>query len=155
MTGNEGMDLDRAHALMMAVLDGENTDAERRELETLLAGHHELAAEWARLRRVREVTATMQLRQPPEEIWDRYRASVLHRTERSIAWLLVLSGGSVLGGWVLWNWLGSLMADTGIPFVIRIAIVALVIGLLILLLSVARERWSLHRRDPYSREVTR
>ena len=97
----------------------------------------------------------MTLRQPPEEVWDRYRTSVFHRAERGIAWVLITIGASILGGWALWRWIEAILGDGGVPIVVRISIVALATGLIILLLSVARERWFMHRADPYSREVTR
>lgn len=140
---------------MMAALDGECTPAERQELAALLSEHPELAAEWQRLGRVREVLSGMSLQRPPEEVWDRFRSSVLHRAERSIAWVLITAGAAVLGAWALWEWLGRVLSDDALPMVVRLGIVALATGGLILLVSVIRERWFLHRRDPYSREVIR
>jgi anti-sigma factor RsiW len=151
---DDRIDLDRVHALMMAALDGECSDEERRELDADIEQNPELAAEWQRLRRLKEVTTTMAVRQPPEEVWDRFRTTALHRVERRVAWVLLLFGAAVLGGWGLWHWLrGVLAADA--PVVIKAAIIALVLGGGLLLASVIRERWVLRRHDPYSREVTR
>ncbi len=156
MTTRDGLDIDRVHALMMAALDGECSDVERRDLDTLIAARPELAEEWRRLRRLREVTMTMELRQPPEEVWDGYRTSVLHRAERSLAWLLILGGAAVLVAGALWHALGGLLANwSEIPIEVRVGGTALTVGLLILIGSVLRERWALYRRDPYSREITR
>jgi len=149
------VDLDRAHALMMGALDGECTAEERQELDSLLARHADLAAEWTRLRRVKEVTASMNLRHPSEETWDRFRLSVMHRAERGIAWTLIAAGAIVLGMWLFWEWLESFLTDAGLPLPVKLAVTGLVAGGLILLVSVIRERWFLRRRDPYSREVTR
>ena len=52
MNENDRVDLDRVHALMMAALDAECTEAERRELDTAVAERPELATEWARLQRL-------------------------------------------------------------------------------------------------------
>lgn len=155
MTRADEMDRDRLHALMMAVLDGECTEAERRQLEEVVAARPDVAGEWARLRRVKEVTMTMGVRQPPEEVWDRYRESTLQRIERGVAWLLIAAGGAVLAGWAIWVGLSHWLADTGVPVIVRVAGVALAAGLVLLLVSAARERWFLSRRDPYSREVIR
>lgn len=155
MTPTPTVDLDRAHALMMSSLDGESTAAEREELNGLLARDPGLAAEWKRLRRVKEVTATMTLRQPGNEVWDRFRISVMHRAERGVAWVLIAAGALILGIWGLWEWLETLLADTGVPAVVKVGVVALLVGGLVLLVSVVRERFFLHRRDPYSREVIR
>jgi anti-sigma factor RsiW len=151
---NERIDLDRVHALMMAALDDECSSDERRELEASIEQNAALAAEWARLRRVKEVTTTVALYKPPEEVWDRYRVTLSHRVERSVAWILLLFGAAVLGGWGLWHWLGSVIRSDA-PIIIKAAIVAVVAGGVLLLGSVVRERWFLHRRDPYSREVIR
>jgi ferric-dicitrate binding protein FerR (iron transport regulator) len=151
----DGADSNDVHALMMTVLDGECTDADRQRLEALLADRSELAVEWNRLRRVKEVTMTMGVRQPPEEIWDRYRESTLQRVERGIAWTLVAAGGAVIVGWACWQWLSRWLADAEVPLAIRVAGVALAAGLFLLFVSVVRERWWLHRRDPYSKEVLR
>jgi anti-sigma factor RsiW len=142
--------------LMMAVLDGECGEAEQRELDALLAARPELADEWARLRRLKEVTVTMELRQPPEELWDRYRFSVLHRAERSVGWVLIVFGAAVLGIGALWRALAALFAGwSEIPLEVRVGGMALFAGAVVLIVSILRERWTLHRRDPYSREVIR
>ena len=147
-------DLDRAHALMMAVLDGECTDAERRELDTILAVRPDLAADWVRLRRVKEVTMTMDLARPPEEVWDGYRRSVLHRTERAVAWVLIAVGGGVLAATSLWLWVESWLASD-LPVFVKLAIGTVMVGVALLIVSVLRERLFLSRRDPYSKEVLR
>lgn len=140
---------------MMAALDGECTPAERQALDALLAAHPELAAEWAQLVRVKEVMSGMSLKRPPEEIWDGFRASVLHRTERTIAWTLIAAGAVVLGVWLAWEWIDRFAADATVPTAIKLAVGALIAGGVLLLVSVVRERLFLRRRDPYSREVIR
>ena len=153
MSGDE-VELDRAHALMMAALDGECTAGERRELDALLAERPELAADWNRLQRLKEVTMTMGVARPPEEAWDRYRRSTLHRTERSVAWVLIAVGGGVLAATSLWLWIESWLASD-LPLFVKVAIGAVLVGGALLLVSVVRERWFLWRQDPYSREVER
>lgn len=154
MSPDERPDLDRVHALMMAALDDECSGEELRELESWLEASPQLAEEFRRLRRLQEVTTTMTLTNPPEEIWDDYRVSALHRMERSVAWVLLAFGAAVVGGWGLWHWLADLL-DSDVPLLIKAAVVALVAGGLLLLVSVVRERWVMSRRDPYSRGVTR
>jgi ferric-dicitrate binding protein FerR (iron transport regulator) len=146
--------LDKVHALMMAALDGECTDADRRQLDAELALNPSLQAEWERLRRVKEVTMTIAVARPPEEVWDRYRSSVLHRTERGVAWFLIAVGAAVLGAVGLWKWIEAWLA-TDLRWEIKAASAALLIGVALLIVSVLRERWYLHRRDPYSKEVLR
>jgi anti-sigma factor RsiW len=146
---------DRAEALMMAALDGEIAPGDRRELDDLIAAHPDLAAEWRRLTRVKEVTAGMSLRKPPEETWDRYWQSTYRRTERGLAWILLSAGALVLLGYWLWHAAGSLLEDSTTPPLLRAAIVAVGLGLAILAVSVIREKLFTNRRDPYQKEIIR
>ena len=155
MTDKATVDRERAHALMMAVIDGEATAADQRELDALVAGSPDLGSELARLRRVKEVTTTMTLRQPSEEIWDGYWRSVYNRTERGIAWLLVSLGAIVVGAWGVWQALEDLLQNDSLPVYVRMGIFAVALGLIILAISVVREKYFMHRRDPYEKEVTR
>jgi hypothetical protein len=148
-------DLDRAHVLMMAALDGEIGAADRRELDDVIAASPALATEWRRLLRVKEVTSAMTLRTPPEEVWDGYWLTVYNRTERALGWVLVSAGVVVLAAYGLWHWFERVIGDTAVPLFVRVALVAVVLGTVVLLLSVVREKLFTRRRDPYRTEVTR
>ena len=76
---------------------------------------------------------------PPEELWDRYRRSVVHRAERGIAWTLIAAGVAILGAWALWHWLEAWLARD-LPIVVKVASAALMVGAALLLLSIVRER---------------
>lgn len=148
-------DRERARALMMAHLDGELEPDGRLELDRLLEADPALAAELTRLTRVKEVTSMVALRTPSEEVWDGYWKGTYRRAERGLGWLLVVAGALVLSAWGLWHMVGSLWADNDTPVAIRLAVVAVMLGTLVLLFSVVRERLFTKRHDPYDREVIR
>jgi hypothetical protein len=100
----------------------------------------ELAGEWKRLSRLKEVTANMNLRNPPEEMWAGYWTSVYSRLERGLAWILVSIGAIVLGSWGSWQFVQDLMADADLPKFVKWSILALLVGLVMLLVSVLRHR---------------
>ena len=122
--------------------------------KTLIAAP-DLDAEWRRLARVKEVIGGLTLQPLPEELWDRYWASVYTRLERGLAWILVSAGTIVLTAYAVWQAVTAFFADTGEPLFVRVAIAAVAVGATILLLSVVREKFWLSRRDPYQREITR
>lgn len=150
---------DRGRALLMAAIDNELTPDDRRELETLAARSPAVREEWDRLTRVRSVTQTMTWKEPAVETWDRYWGNVYNRTERKVAWLLVLGGALVLSGWALWEavpaWLSSIWEDKSMPVAVRIATVTALLGGLLLVVSVVREQLTVKRTDPYDKGVTR
>lgn len=152
---NSHTNRDRAHALMMAALDGEASQADQQELDAMLAQSPELAAEWQRFKRLKEVTASMKLHNPPEEVWDHYWQATYRRVERGLAWILVSAGGIVLAGYWIWHAVEAFFADTSAPLPLRAAIAAVAVGGLTLVISVVREKLFTARRDPYQKEVIR
>lgn len=150
----DDLPLDRAHALMMAVLDNECTGDERVEFTELLARRPDLAADWSRIQRVKEVTMTMGMARPPEEAWDRYRRTPLHRAERGVAWTMIAAGVGILGATSLWLWIESWLASD-LPLFVKIAMGSVMVGAALLIVSILRERWQLSKHDPYSKEVER
>lgn len=154
MNGRGRDDGERSRQLMMAALDGELSGTERNDLERLLADSPELREEWARLQRVKEVTTTMALKRPPEEVWDHYWTSVYNRAERGLGWILVSIGAMVLISFGLWEFVQSIMAESNMPGFVKIAVFALLVGLVVLAFSVIREKLFTRRRDPY-KEVER
>lgn len=149
MTDPDILDRERARQLMMGSLDGELTEAEQEELEDLVRDDPALRAEWEQLERVKEVTRQMAYNEPPREVWDTYWSGVYRRFERGIAWVLVSVGAIVLISWGAWRAIEDIVADTSMPIVVKLGIGALTVGLVALLVSVAREKLFARRSDPY------
>jgi len=147
-------DHELARRLMMGALDGELPEDERETLNRLLESDEALREEWAKLRNVKEVTGTMVYREPPEEIWDEYWMSVYNRFERGVGWILLSVGALTVFAWGLWVWLHSLFEDAEVPFLIKLAIFGMFLGLGVLFLSVIREKFFTRRQDPY-KEIQR
>ena len=154
MSGGTEQERERVRHLMMAALDEELDANERAELDRMLSRDAELRVEWERLGRLREVTRTMMLRKPPEEVWGRYWASVFNRFERGIGWTLVSLGAVVLVSWGIWEFVGALIVDEELPLFIKLSILAVVAGGTMLTLSVFREKLFTSSRDPY-KEIER
>ena len=140
---------DRVRQLMMAAVDNEITAEERTELDTALAKDAALRDEWEAFRRLRQVTDTMTVRRPPPETWDSYWEGVYRRFERGLGWILASVGAIVIATWGTWEWVSELMADVQTPLLVRWSVLAMCAGLVILFVSVVRERWFLSRSDPY------
>lgn len=140
---------ERARRLIMASVDGELASGERAELERLLDERPNLRAEWARLQRVKEVTDAMALRPAPEEVWSDYWASVYSRLERGIGWILFSLGAIVLLSYGAWTGVRQLIADTTVPWFVKASLLALTVGVVVLLVSVVREKVFVGRRQRY------
>lgn len=149
MTGYDPQAEERARHLMMGALDGELATADRDELSRLLADDPVLASEWRQLQRVKEVTDTMSLQTPPQEVWDTYWTGVYRRLERGVAWVLVSLGAIVVLSWGLWEAVQDILNDADLPTVVKGGLLAVIVGGIALLVSVIREKWLVGRKDPY------
>jgi hypothetical protein len=98
--------------------------------------------------------ATMALRKPPEEVWSSYWTSVYNRAERGLGWILASVGAIVLLSYGLWKAFWGIVEDTGMPSFLKLAILAVIVGGAVLLVSVVREKLFTRTRDPY-KEVQR
>jgi hypothetical protein len=154
VTRNESVDRERVNRLMMAAVDGEISTDEQRELDAVVAANPEIRREYEMMRRVKEVTVSMTYDKPPEEVWDRYWTAVYNRVERGIGWILVSVGVVVVGIYGVWKWVEAIWGETGLPLFVRLAILTLAAGLLVLAVSVVREKFFTYRRDPY-KEIQR
>ena len=138
-----------ARRLMMGALDGEISRQEQQELARLLQNDPVLEAEWKQLQRVKEVTSGMVFRKPPEEIWDKYWTGVYQRFERGIGWILVSVGAILLLSYGAWEGVQEFLDDTATPAIVKYGALAVIVGLVVLFVSVVREKLFVRRSDPY------
>lgn len=140
---------ERVRQLLVSGLDGELNAEEHEELERLLSADSKLRDEWNRLAKVKEVTQSMALRKPPDEVWEDYWASVYSRLERGVGWILVSIGVIVLLSYGAWEGVQALIADAEMPWFLKGAIFATTVGLAVLFVSVLREKLFVRVKDPY------
>ena len=135
-------------------LDGDITNEEKSELENLLASDSELKNEFDEQVRIKEVLTKMKLKNPSVEIWDSYWLGVYNKMERGLAWILVSLGAVILIVYGTYEGVSEMLKDTSTPAFVKIGVTALLVGGLILLLSVLREKLFTRKHDKY-KEIQR
>lgn len=138
----------REAPLLSAYVDGELEPAEAARVEAHLAGSAEARREVERLRTFNRLTAGLRLREAPAEDWESFWRSAYNRTERSLGWVLLMAGAVVIGLWGLYQ-AAAIVFSSALPPLIKGAVVIGAAGLLVLLLSVLRERIFTRRRTRY------
>ena len=139
--------------LIEKYFSNELTNDEKNEFDSLLLDK-KLRSEFEEQKRVKEVLNKMQLKNPSTEVWDKYWFGVYNKVERSIAWIAISVGFLVLLVYGSIEAVEKFLADTQTPGIVKFGISALVIGGVILLFSVIREKFFTHSRDKY-KEVQR
>ncbi|MCZ7557644.1 MAG: hypothetical protein M5R41_14695 [Bacteroidia bacterium] len=142
------LERDRFRILMMKALDGELAGSEHSEFESFLRDPS-CMQEWQKFSTIQEATMSLRMKVPPTEQWDSYWSGTYNRLERGVAWLLTAVGSVLLLSWVLFEAASALWIDADVPFLIKVAIVVFNAGILLLLVSVMRERWFTSKTDKY------
>ena len=136
-------------ALLSAYVDGELEPADLARVEAHLAASAEARREVARLRRLKRLTGAVRLKEAPPEAWEGFWQSAYNRSERSLGWLLLGLAVLVLAGWGATVLLRALLGAPDLSPLVKGAIIAGVAGLVLLLVSVVRERLHARARTRY------
>lgn len=137
--------------LLMGYLDAELTELETLRMEEHLRECAGCSAELEEFRRLKEVTQNMRVAMPDEKYWEVYWSNIYNRIERRVGWILLSIGSILLTSYGLYYVVARLLLQGDIPLVIRLGVVALVVGLCTLVVSVLRERIFFSKSDKYER----
>ncbi len=137
--------------LLMGYLDGELTELEVLRMEDHLRDCTGCSAELEQFRRLKEVTQNMRVATPDDKYWEIYWSNIYNRLERRVGWILLSLGSILLTSYGLYYLIARLLLQGNIPIVIRIGVVALVVGFCTLVISVLRERIFFSKSDKYER----
>jgi len=152
VTGKGPFDPREEAPQISAYVDGELNPDDVVRLEAHLA--EESAASTAtrreieQLRRLKQMTGAMCLKEPPPEAWEAFWHGVYNRAERSLGWILVIAGVVLLGAYAAMQLVSALWGADQLPLWIKGAIMAVISGVFVLLVSAVRER-------VYRRRLTR
>ena len=141
--------------MMMGYLDGELQPEQRAWFESHVAACEACALELAEFRKLKEELAMMKFKEPPDAELEQYWRSIYNRLERGLGWLLFSMGAIILlcyGGFKL---VEETIKNPAIALLVKAGILAFVFGMVILFVSLLRERLAVRKADKYSREVKR
>ena len=144
----------RFQEMIAGYVDGELTEAERSEFERELAVSSQLQIELEEFRKLKEVTSIMRYADLPLEVWEDYWQSLYRKLERGIGWIFMSIGAMLLLGFGAWEVFSQIFTDPTSPWYVKVGLPILLLGLVILVVSMGRERLFAYRRDRY-KEVIR
>ena len=138
----------------MAYLDGELSELEMKEIKRLIDDDEMHKDVYLSLKKVKEVTQEMKFVKLPEMYWDDYWEHVYNRIERGISWILISLGVIVVGSFLVWQFIEAIIVDQNIHVVLKAGILILLAGVVVLIVSILREKLMVRKVDKY-REVER
>ncbi len=140
--------------LISGRLDGELTPEQELELEKHLETCELCRKEFEELSKLKEVTADMRFTDLPDRYWAGYWNDIYNRLERGLGWIFVSISAIIILGFGAWELFNEFLMNQAVPILLRFGVGAGIIGLVILLVSVFRERLFAKKHERYE-EVER
>ena len=149
------MSCEEFEPMVTGYLDGELAGDQRDRLERHLESCKNCKRELAELTTLKESLTMIKFKEPPDEELERYWRSVYNRLERGVGWILFSIGAIILLCYGAFRLLEGVIKDPTIALVLKVGVVALVFGVVILFVSLLRERLTVRKVDKYSKEIQR
>lgn len=135
--------------LLMGYLDNELSDEQRNRFEEHLAGCPECDGELKEFQKLKAITDEVTLVEPEDRIWQDYWNGIYNRIERSIGWLIFSVSAILLAIYGGFKLIEEIVTDATVGMLLKLGLLALIIGLAILFVSVLRERIYFWSKDRY------
>ncbi|MFH1701700.1 MAG: hypothetical protein ABIE07_14080 [Candidatus Zixiibacteriota bacterium] len=148
------MNRDDMKFLLAGYQDGELDPKQLELVSKKLAESPEWRDELARLQKVREVTDKVTYKDLPLEVWEGYWQNLYRHFERGIGWIFTSLGAIILLGCGGFYLVRDYFLDPSVALFPKLGVGGLIIGAVVLLVSVARERLFAYNRDRY-KEIER
>lgn len=149
------MKCDDFKPLMMGYLDDELEPEVCSRVEAHLAECADCRRELEQFRRMKEDLNMVKFKEPSDAELERYWSHIYNRLERGIGWIMLSLGAIILLSYGGFKLVEEVVKDPEIGLLIKVGILALVFGVVVLFVSLLRERLALLKTDKYSKEVER
>ena len=141
--------------LMMKVVDGVASPEEERAVAEAVKDNKSLESELRAFNKIKEVTENMQFKKLPDSYWTGYWDDIYRRTERAFAWILMSVGLILILGFSAYMALSRFYSDPDISILLKAGASMALLGLIIMVVSILRERLFARKRERYEKEVER
>jgi ferric-dicitrate binding protein FerR (iron transport regulator) len=149
------MENEEIQQLMMKVVDGVASPKEEEALAEVIQGNERLESELRAFKKIKEVTENMQFKELPDSYWSGYWQRVYRRTERALAWILLSIGLMIIVAFSAYMGLSRFYSDPEVSVALKIGVSSAVLGGIIMVVSIARERLFARKHERYEKEVER
>ncbi len=127
---------------------------ENEQFEYLLQTDKEFEETFNEQKRIKDVLNKMSLKNPSKEHWDSYWLNVYNKIERKFSWILLSIGAIILLGYGFVQFINEFLTADDIPLIIKIGFTALIFGVIVLGISVFREKIFTYKKNKY-RDIQR
>ncbi len=143
------MDHQKIKELISSYRDGELDEEQKKIVDDHLERCAECQREFEEMKEFEEVMGKMEFKKPCGEVWQIYWGSVYNRLERRIGWIFLSIGAMILLFFGSYKMVEGIIQDSTTPVILKVGILSAIGGIVVLLVSVARERVFVRKRERY------
>jgi predicted anti-sigma-YlaC factor YlaD len=143
------MNCEEIRILLSGMVDGELEPGEKKTVSDHLVSCDVCREEYAKMLKLKEVTDDMKYFDLPDRLWAGYWHGIYNRLERGIGWILLSIGAILILIFAAWNFVKGFLLDPSVPFYVKAGVSGLILGVIILLVSILRERLFSKKHDRY------
>lgn len=146
--------MDDLKELINKYIDNKLSNEDKIQLQKIIREDKKLRSELKEFDEIKEVISMLKT-QDPDKDWEKYWSHLYNRLERGIGWIITSIGAILLLTFAGFQFVKELIRDPELALYAKIGILALILGIVILFVSILRERIFVSKTDKYSREVKR
>jgi len=134
---------------MMGLLDNELNEQLSKQIFDHLEVCPDCKKKYDSFVQLKKDTSDMKFKKLPEMYWDDYWTHVYNRIERGFSWILVSLGAMILLVYGSYEVMHEFYLDPENPLLIKIGAGILTVGMIVLFVSVLREKLMIRKIDKY------
>jgi len=135
--------------LITGLVDKEITDIQKQDLFAHLESCKACQKTYESFVQLKKETSEMKFNKLPEVYWDEYWTHVYNRIERGLSWIFVSIGLIILLGYGSYQVMQDFYLNPEEPILIKMGVGVLTAGMIILFISVLREKLMIRKVDKY------
>jgi predicted anti-sigma-YlaC factor YlaD len=135
--------------LMMAYLDEELDEQQKKAFEQHIDSCSECSRELKEFKKLKQLTDSVTLVEPEDRVWRQYWDNVYNRAERGVGWILLSVAGILLAVYGGFKLIEDIVKDQTVGLFLKVSLLGLIAGLAILFVSILRERFYFWGKDRY------
>ncbi|NIA23718.1 MAG: hypothetical protein GWP03_06150 [Proteobacteria bacterium] len=143
------MNHDYYKILIEKKIGGMISDSELLELSEHLKSCEECKHDLEEAEKMNKLLSGYKYKSPEDRLWENYKSNIYTRIERGIGWIFFSIGAIILLIASAFYFIKDFLLDNSVPIIIRIGVSLLIVGLVILLVSIIRERIFFNKNERY------
>ncbi len=134
---------------MMGLIDNEISAEQKEKLLEHIAGCPSCQKMYEDFQSLKKDTKDMKFKKLSEIYWDDYWTQVYNRMERGVSWILISIGVMILLAYGGYEVMRDFFLDPQKPLLLKIGAGAFTAGMIVLFVSVLREKLMIRKIDKY------